>query len=67
MVGLVKQRLAWEVKYSLGEPHQFKAYEDYKKNRLSEYFRLHSGLEMFFEYVMVLENKVNLLKEKQDE
>jgi hypothetical protein len=65
MVGLVKQRLAWEVKYSLGEPHQFKAYEDYKKNRLSEYFRLHSGLEEFFEYVMVLENKVREVQNEQ--
>ena len=54
---LVKQRLAWEVKYYLGAPHDFKAYEDYKKNRLSENFRLNSGLEEFMEWVRVLEMK----------
>ena len=57
-MNLVKQRLAWECKYSLGAPHEFKAYEDYKNNRLSENFRLNSGLESFFEWVRVLEEKV---------
>lgn len=66
-MSLVKQRLAWEAMYALGEPCKFKAYEDYKKNRLSEDFRLHSGLEEFFEWIIVLENKVNLQKEKQYE
>jgi len=57
-MNLVKQRLAWEVKYHLGAPNEFKAYEDYKNNRLSENFRLNSGLEEFFEWVRVLEEKV---------
>lgn len=57
-MNLVKQRLAWEVKYYLGAPNEFKAYEDYKKNRLSENFRLNSGLEEFFEFVRSLEGKL---------
>lgn len=56
-MNLVKQRLAWEAQYALGDPPSFKAYEDYKKNRLSEDFRLNSGLESFFEWVRVLEMK----------
>lgn len=54
----VKQRLAWEAKYAMGQSHEFKAYEDYKKSRLSEDFRLNSGLEEFFEFVISLENKL---------
>lgn len=57
---LVKQRLKWEAKYALGANPQFKAYEDYKKNRLSEGFRLNSGLEEFMEYVISLEKRLEL-------
>jgi len=60
-MNLVKQRLAWEVKYYLGAPHEFKAYEDYKKNRLSEHFRLNAALEEFMEYTISLENKITEL------
>lgn len=56
-MNLVKQRLAWEAQYALGASPSFKAYEDYKKNRLSEHFRLNSSLESFFEWVRVLEMK----------
>lgn len=57
MVGLVKQRLAWETHLGCIESPSFKAYDDYKKNRLSEHFRLNSNLESFFEWVRVLEMK----------
>lgn len=57
-MNLVRQRLEWEAKYALGGKPQFKAYEDYKKNRLSEGFRLNSGLEEFMEYVISLEMRL---------
>ena len=58
MVGLVKERLKWETEYSLGEPCTFKAFLDYKEQRLSEMFRLPREMESFFEYVISLENKL---------
>lgn len=57
-MNLVKQRLAWATKYALGEPHNFKAFTDYKENRMSEHFRLSSSMEEFMEYVISLENKI---------
>lgn len=58
MVGLVKERLKWETEYSLGKPCSFKAFLDYKEQRLSEMFRLPREMESFFEYVISLENKL---------
>lgn len=57
-MNLVKQRLAWEAKYALGEPHNFKAFTDYKEGRMSEHFRLSSSMEEFMEYVISLENRI---------
>lgn len=59
MVGLVKERLKWEAEYALGEPCTFKAFLDYKEQRLSEMFRLPREMERYFEYVISLENKIN--------
>jgi hypothetical protein len=60
-MNLVKQRLIWETKYSLGEQHSFPAFTEYKENRMSEHFRLSSSLEQYFEYVISLENKITEL------
>jgi len=57
-MNLVKERLAWEAKYSLGEKCYFKPYKDYKENRLSEYYRSSKLIEEFYEYVRVLESKL---------
>lgn len=57
-MNLVKQRLAWESKYALGDDHNFPAFTDYKENRMSEHFRLSSSLEEFMEYTISLENKI---------
>jgi hypothetical protein len=61
ILNLVKQRLAWEVKYHLGATHNFQAFIDYKENRMSEHFRLSTSLEEFMEYVISLENKITEL------
>ena len=60
-MNLVKQRLAWETRYALGEKHSFPAFTDYKENRLSEHFRLNAALEEFMEYTISLENKITEL------
>lgn len=62
MVGLVKERLKWETEYNLGEPCTFKAFLDYKEQRLSEMFRLPREMEKFFSYVIILEHKVAEMK-----
>lgn len=58
MVGLIKERLNWETEYALGQSCTFKAFLDYKEQRLSEMFRLPREMERFFEYVISLENKL---------
>ena len=59
MVGLVRERLKWATEYALGQPCTFKAFLDYKEQRLSEMFRLPREMEKYFEYVISLENKLN--------
>jgi hypothetical protein len=58
VVGLVKQRLAWEAEYALGAESDFLAFKDYKEKRLSEYYRQSKSMEKFYEYVISLENKI---------
>ena len=56
---LIEQRLKWEQEYLEGKAPTFRAYLDYKKHRNTEYFRLNQSLEEFFEFVLMLESKVN--------
>ena len=66
MVGLVKQRLAWEAEYALGTESDFVAFKEYKEKRLSEMFRMSSYMEKHFEYVINLERRLKL-KEIENE
>lgn len=52
---LVEQRKKWREAYFNGKEVWFPAFVEYKKKRHLESFRLNSGMEEFFEYVIVLE------------
>lgn len=58
-MNLVKQRDQWKQGFTNGEKPSFPAFDDYKKNRDSEYFRLNASIEQFFEYVLFLEERLN--------
>lgn len=58
-MNLVKQRDQWKQGFRNGEKPFFPAFDDYKKNRDSEYFRLNASIEQFFEYVLFLEERLN--------
>lgn len=58
-MNLVKQREEWKQRFRNGDKPFFPAFDDYKKNRDSEYFRLNTSMEQFFEYVLYLEEKLN--------
>lgn len=58
-MNLVKQRDQWKEEFRNGEKPFFPAFDDYKQNRDSEYFRLNASMEQFFEYVLFLEESLN--------
>ena len=57
-MNLVSQRDKWKQQFEKGGKPSFPAFEDYKKHRDSEYFRLSSSLEELLEYVLYLEDEL---------
>ena len=58
-MNLVEQREKWKRGFRNGEKPFFLAFNDYRKNRDSEYFRLNASMEEFLEYVLYLEEKLD--------